>query len=285
MATDATPAPPAAVLGFYLDGPGAFPREPWEGAIPMIADHGFRSVDISAHRGVADATTTTGFSTADRGRLRRLLDRAGLRVGAVVTHVGLADRTRAPGDGNLALDLPAVVDLATDVGAEAVTVHIGGGGDGQAARRRELCVLALQAACDRGKSAGVEVLIDALVPDSLVADPEEFVDLANDVGRSNFGWNADPAFLYAVRADLAACLERLRPWTRHAHLKDVTGRWPEVRWRVPGDGDLDWRDVRDMLGPVHASVEVIARPNHADTTLEVALERSSDVLRQCGWPI
>lgn len=242
----------------------------------MIAARGFTSVDVSAHRGIRGATTTDAFSRAERERLLRLLQENGLRVGAVVTHAGLADRVHDDGGG---LDLISVVDLAADVGAEAVTVHIGVGGKPE----RALCVAAIRRACDRGERAGVHVLLDALVPGSLVTTPAEFEAFAHDVDRPGFGWNADPAFVSAVGAELAPTLQSLMAFTRHAHLKDVTGRWPDVRWQVPGDGDLDWAGLHGQLGDVHVSVEVIAGPDHADTTLEVALDRSSAVLRQTGW--
>lgn len=244
--------------GFYLIGPGSYDHVPWDIGISIVAASGFTSIDVSASKG-ARVATSDGFAFGERAQLRALADAAGLRIEAVVTHLGLADTIRS----GSALDIPGAVEVAGDLGSSIVLVHVGAAGSD----RDELwpaAVAEFRRAADHAAARGITICLDALAPDFLTASPQDVARFLAEVDRPNVGWNFDPAFAFASGFAPADVEEYLGRWIRHVHLKDVRGRYPDVEWQIPGSGDLDqaaWLEVLrriDYEGSVTA--EVIAKP-------------------------
>lgn len=244
--------------GFYLIGPGSYAHVPWDIGIATVAASGFTSIDVSASKGDR-VPTSDGFAKAERRRLRALADAAGLRIEAVVTHLGLADTIRS---GSI-LDISGAAEVAGDLGSSLVLVHVGSAG-AKGGDLWDVAVAEFRQAADSAPAQGLTICLDALAPDFLTPSPQDVARFLADVDRPNVGWNFDPAFAFASGFSPGQIEEHLGRWIRHVHLKDVRGRYPNPEWLIPGSGELDqgaWLDVlrrTDYVGSITA--EVIAKP-------------------------
>jgi sugar phosphate isomerase/epimerase len=269
-------------FGFYINGPTSYAHLAWEDSIPAVARAGFASLDVSATNGVR-VPTSEGFTADERRRLRALADRAGLSIAAVPTHPGLTDTLQSGSP----LDLRGAIDVARDLGSPLVLHHIGG--HATAPRDEEhlwdAAVTHVRDACEYGVEFGIGVCLDAVAPDFLTSSPAEVRRFLVAVDHPNVGWNFDPAYLVACGFDVAATVELLGTWIRHAHIKDVRGTWPAVEWLVPGDGDLDqsaWAAALAGIGFDGAiASEPIARPKGAPErwSIDYACARSMATFR------
>lgn len=274
-------------LGFFPNGAGAYPDVPLLEAIDQVAAAGFGSIDIQAHGGVRDGADSRAYSAAHRRRIRARARSAGIRIGAVVTSPALIDASR----NGPRLDLRSAALLAEDLGAGAVTVHVVtmasdlSSDEARDAALEELAVMAREAG-----DGGVAILIDALYPNSFLGSPGQVGRFLSDLGASNVGWNADPAVLMSAGFDVQRAIRELGPWIRHVHIKGVRGRWPSTEWLLPGDGDLDCRDVVRALRAIGYDGALVAEPvasprGHVGPprwSFREALERSYGALRMAS---
>jgi sugar phosphate isomerase/epimerase len=267
-------------LSFYINGPRSYAHVPFEESIPAVAAAGFTGIDISASAG-AHATDSSGFDTQQRQRLASVAHANGIAIAAVVTHLGLCDSVV----GGAPLDLVAAAEVAADVGSPIVTFHIGEVPAGHAredAWRRT--VTAVRSAIDASPT-GVRIAVDAVSPGFLTRTLDEVAQFLDEVDRPRAAWNYDPAFVLAAGWDPAAAVHQLADWIVHAHVKDVTGRYPSMRWELPGEGDLDHaayvRALRDIGFEGFLAAEVIAMPKGAPSErwpIAHAARRSASVM-------
>lgn len=247
-------------LAFYLNGPGSYAHlEPVE-AMTVVRHLGFTAIDVSASGGER-VVDSRAFTRSARERMRSAATDVGLDISAVVTHLGLTDTLRE----STPLDLVDAVQVATDLDAPFVLVHIGSRPDdpSEAAWRWAGAVEAVRAAADAARPE-VTICLDAVAPDFLTRDVDEVGRFLQDVNRRNVGWNLDPAYLAATDVPLDHALDRLAGWIRHCHLKDVRRHDGQVEWLIPGDGELDLPAVFAALCRIRfggtVTAEVIARP-------------------------
>ena len=90
-----------------------------EPVLEAVAAAGYEGVDVSATW--RDDWDPARMPASARGRYVRVADRLGLEIEAVVTHLGLVGALQQ----DLPLNLKGAVDVARDLGARMVTVHIG----------------------------------------------------------------------------------------------------------------------------------------------------------------
>ncbi len=252
----------------YIDRLGMEPTA----VIPRVAAAGYDSLDLSA---TWRADEDPGLFPAERRReVRRLTDDHGLAIEALVTHLPLLEslvRGRP-------LNLHGAVDLAVELRAPVVTVHIGcpeaSHGPGEAARQAawDMAVGYLRDVCEYAAPAGVRVATDATFPDFLTPTPESVAALVDAVGSPLMGHNYDPCYLALCGQDPAAACAVLGRRVVHAHVKDHAGRYPDWEHRIPGEGTLDhgaWaRALRETGFDGAAAVECFT---------EMPLERALEV--------
>lgn len=204
---------------------------------------------------------------AERRRVRRLLDEAGLAVTAIASHVNLLETDAARLDRvRAALDVAA--DLAADDGPPPVITMGYGTPEGYALQRQVLAERFGELASHAARTGGV-VALEPHVGQAMDL-PERVVWLLEAVSSPHFRLNLDNSHFEVMGRDLDDYLPRLVPWAVHTDLKDQRGRSPDHEFLVPGEGDFDYaRYLRAMhaLGytgyvTVEISVMVQRRPGY-----------------------
>lgn len=204
--------------------------------LARIARTGYAGIDESSTFGAAINSDSV---TADRRKvIRETARRHKLRVEAIVTHASL---TAALGTEQ-ALDLTASIDLASELGGDVVTFHLGG--PRKDIPERELwkqTVAAIKQAADHGDSKHVKLAIDLGVwPEWIVTTSDDLARLFDDVGSDSFGVNFDPSYLAVTGIEPVPFVKRFAARIHHVHLKDHVGKYPKFEHRIPGQGELDY---------------------------------------------
>jgi sugar phosphate isomerase/epimerase len=264
-------------FSFYVNGPGSYAHLPPSRSLPIVAAAGFTAVDISASAG-ARTSDARAFGSKERQSFSRELESARLAVAAVVTHVGLATSLS---EGR-PLDLIEAIEIATDMGSNLVTFHLGTVPAG--AEREHLwgqTIAVVRDAALAARQHGVELAVDAVAPDFLTRSPSELVRFLEAVDRPELGWNFDPAFVESNGWEISSVIDLLSKWIRHVHVKDYRGHYPTQDWLVPGDGVLDHARYIECLrkigfvGSIAAEVIAVRRTDVAERwPIEYAVTRS-----------
>lgn len=206
-----------------------------EPVLEAITAAGYAGIDISATW--RDDLDPARMPAPARSRYTKAADRLGLQVEAVVTHLGLVQALRQ----GLPLNLRGAVDVARDVGATIVTVHVGFADfpmTETGAVWRE-AVAYLQDAAGYAGERGTVIALDGVWHSFLAHSPELILKLMEDVGSPACRHNFDPCYLDLSGHDSERAAALLGPWSVHAHVKDHDGRYPDFRHRIPGEGALD----------------------------------------------
>ncbi|MCS6860395.1 MAG: sugar phosphate isomerase/epimerase [Abditibacteriales bacterium] len=198
-----------------------------ESVLEKVAATGYDGVDVSATwREDLDPAL---FPREARQTLRRTAEQLGLNIEACVTHLPLVPAVW----NSQPLNLPGAVDLAVELGAKIVTVHLGRAGDGCVAWRT--AVKTLRAACAYAEQRGIVVATDAVWRGTILDTPEKVVQLIEDVGSPALKHNFDPCYLNICGFDPAEATAMLAPHIVHVHVKDYRGRYPHFEHLIPGD--------------------------------------------------
>jgi sugar phosphate isomerase/epimerase len=203
--------------------------------LETVAAAGYAGLDVSA---TWRADLDPALMPAEvRRTYRETAARLGLKIEAAVTHLPLVN---ALWDGQ-PINLPGAVDVAVDVGAAGVTVHLGGPGHtGRSeAEAWDTAVAALREAAAYAGERGRWLACDAVFPGCLTDTPDKVLRLVEDVGSPHFGHNYDPCYLAASGFDPAEAARTLREVIRHAHVKDKRGNFPQFDHLIPGEGEID----------------------------------------------
>lgn len=204
--------------------------------LARIAKTGYSGIDESSTFG--EAINSGSVSAERRKRIRESAREQKLRVEAIVTHAELTSRLET----DEPLDLNASIDLASDLGGDLVTFHLGG-------PRKDLAppalwaktVAAIKAAADYGDARHVRLAVDlGIWPKWIVTTPDELARLFDDVESESFGVNFDPSYLAITDIDPVAFVKRFAGRIRHGHLKDHVGKYPHWEHHIPGQGELDY---------------------------------------------
>lgn len=243
--------------------------------LETVAAAGYAGIDISA-------TWRTDLDPAQmpaevRRTYRETAARLGLQIEAVVTHLPLINAlwNRQP------INLPGAVEVAVDVGAAGVTVHLGGPGETDREEEAwETAVSALRGAAAYAGERGRWLACDAVFPGCLTDTPEKVLRLIEAVGSPHFGHNYDPCYLAASGFDPAEAARRLGAVIRHAHVKDKRGNFPQLEHRIPGEGEMDHASWTAALAETgfRGYLAVECFPNHP-------LERACTVAFQALSPV
>lgn len=220
-------------IGFYtfsyIDKLG----QPIEAVLEQVAAAGYEGLDVSAtwH----DDLDPGLFPREARATLRRTADRLGLDIEACVTHLPMVEAVK----NGQPLNLPAAVDLAVELGAKVVTVHVGGAQDTDDAWRT--AVATLSKACSYSEPRGITIATDGIWPPTILDSPERVLKLIEDVGTPALQHNFDPCYLHICGLDPIDAIEMLAAHIAHVHVKDHKGSYPHFEHLIPGEagGEMD----------------------------------------------
>jgi sugar phosphate isomerase/epimerase len=201
-----------------------------------IARTGYCGIDESSTYG---PHLNSDSVTAERRQLiRETAKKNQLRVEAIISHGELTGSLFAAEK----LDLKSAIDLAADLGGDVTTFHLGGPVKGVSPDEVwNKTVAAIKDAASYGDTRHVRLAIDlGPWPEWIVKSGDDLAKLFADVGSKSFGVNYDPSYLTVMGIDPVKFAERFGGRIRHVHLKDHTGRYPDFKHKLPGQGELDY---------------------------------------------
>jgi len=230
-----TDTEPPMKLGFYTYSYIDRLAMEIEPVLEGVAAAGFDGLDVSATwRNDLDPAL---MPASVRSRYVKAAEGLGLEIESVVTHLGLVQALRE----NLPMNLNGAVDVARDLGARLVLFHIGFADFAMAETGAvwNAVVEHLKNAARYAEKHGVAIALDGIWSSFLAHAPELIVQMIDNVGSPAFRHNFDPCYLALSGhpPDQAAAL--LGPLSVHAHVKDYSGRYPDFKHRIPGEGVLD----------------------------------------------
>jgi sugar phosphate isomerase/epimerase len=203
---------------------------------------------------------------AERVRLRRLLDDAGLALTAIASHVNLLEA-----DAEQLDRIRTTLDLASDVagsGTPPPVITMGyGTPEGYSDQRHVLAERFGELAAYASKTGGV-VALEPHVGQATDL-PEKVVWLLDAVGSPHFRLNLDNSHFEVMGRDLDDYLPLLVPYAVHTDLKDQRGRSPDHEFLVPGEGDFDYARY---LKAMHA----LGYAGFVTVEISVMIQRRSD---------
>jgi len=267
-------------LAFYTYSYTDRRRLPVEECFGYIARIGYVGIDESGTYGPSEDPHSV---TPERRKLiHDTAQRFGLSVEAVVTHAELTTTIAH----QQPLDLRGTVELAADLGASAVTFHMGGSTPGSVeAKLWSNVVKEIQNAARAAANRHISLLVDGIWPGWIVSTPESLQRLFEDVGEENFGVNFDPCYLTLMGVDPVAFVRGFAARIWHAHLKDYVGCYPQWEHRIPGEGKMDYVRVFAALAEASfsGSMAVECFPNMPfEEACTRGYEAMTTALREAG---
>ncbi|HZQ99174.1 MAG TPA: sugar phosphate isomerase/epimerase [Chloroflexota bacterium] len=244
----------------------AFPRLPIERQVAIVRDQGYVAIELVSGAGYPlDACAT---DAAERRRIRRLVDDAGLRLVSVAGHADPIEPDPDKRAANLAR-LRAGLDLVADLRVPCLVAMGYGKPETYEADRHKLADVFGELA-RYAEARGVVLALEPHVGQAIDL-PEKVTWLLDAVGSPHFRLNFDNSHFECMGRDVDEYVPPLVPFSVHTHLKDQRhGSYPNHQFLVPGEGDFDYpRYLRAMQAAgyrgavtVEISVMVQRRPDY-----------------------
>lgn len=213
----------------------AFADRPLEEGLRIIAEAGYTSVELCLENPDLNPLELT----PERVKaIRALLDETGLELAAISyhgVHDQLEDRRRRNS---------AAIDLLSEFGAQVYVV---------ASRREEPARLHSQwdeavqlyrELADKCAPHGCRLAIEPQ-PGLVVRNTEDLINMLRSCAHPNLAGNLDVAHAMVTADDLEWAIYQLGPRLASVHVADVSGGTHEHL--VPGQGEVDFGELRDML--------------------------------------
>ena len=262
-------------------------------AVRRIADHGYDGVELlgdDPHAYFPD------FGDEDRESVAAALDETGLGVSNINANTAMGYYDDAPpssffdptivtaDDDDRAWRIEytkRAIDLADAVDSPAVCVATGRPLPGTLpSEAYDYLLDSLHEILDYAEDRDVEVGIE-YEPELLVENTDEVLELIDEVGRSSLGINLDVGHAAVYGEDLTETIHRSAGHITGVHLEDIAGgRRGKHYHLVPGDGDLDFREIFDAFDDIgydgYATLELYTYPDEPDA----AASRSYEALEE-----
>ncbi|MDA0838177.1 MAG: sugar phosphate isomerase/epimerase [Planctomycetota bacterium] len=215
----------------FIDGANM----PIEEVLEMVAAQGYAGIDVCATRDDLDDPSL--FPQDDRRAYLDTSERLGLEIVGVVTNLPMIN---AVWEGR-SINIPGAVDLALDINAQLVTVHIGTleGTGNSFDLAWESAVEHLTDVCKYAEEREVFVAIDGIRPNALLDSMEKVLELIRVIGSPILKVNFDPCSLTFAELDPIEVAKELSDLICHVNIKDYKGTYPDHQPHIPGNGKLD----------------------------------------------
>ncbi|QLG47987.1 sugar phosphate isomerase/epimerase family protein [Natrinema halophilum] len=250
-------------------------------AVRRIADHGYAGVELlgdDPHAYFPD------FGDDERDELLEALDGSDIAVSNVNANTAMGYYTDAPPS---AFFEPSVIraddaarewrvdytkraiDLAKTVDSPAVCLATGRPLPGTLpAEAHESLRKSLDEILDYAVAGDVEIGIE-FEPELLVENTDEVLALIEDVGQDSLGVNLDVGHAAVYGEDVAESIRASAGSITGVHLEDIVGGPRGKHYhRIPGEGDLDFRNIFNALDDIgydgFATVELYTYPDEPD---------------------
>ncbi|MDP6355400.1 MAG: sugar phosphate isomerase/epimerase [Planctomycetota bacterium] len=208
---------------------------PIEEVLEVAAAQGYTGIDICATRGNLDDPSL--FPQDDRRAYLDSSERLGLEIVAVVTNLPMIN---AVWEGR-PINIPGAVDLALDIDAKLVTLHIGTleGTDNSFDLAWESAVEHLTDVCKYAEEREILVALDGIRPNALLDSTQKVLELVRAINSPILKLNFEPCSLAFANLDPLEVTSELSDLICHVHVKDYKGTYPDHQPHIPGNGKLD----------------------------------------------
>lgn len=245
------------------------PKLPVDAALAHLAAIGFDGVELTVIPGFSTELDT--LDSAERRRIRKLLDQHGLGLPAVAAHQPLlATEAEVHAENWRRLTASAIlcVDLAgTDVVPVLNTTL--GSDPNEWDSQQDLILERVGVLVDYCSNREVVLAIEPHVGDGLNS-PERSLWLLEEIGSPYLKLNFDISHFEVQGMPTGKVIQLLAPHSVHTHVKDQRGVVPDYEFLIPGEGPFDFAAYLNLMrragynGYVTAevSMQVQGRPDY-----------------------
>ncbi|MEZ4532335.1 MAG: sugar phosphate isomerase/epimerase [Thermomicrobiales bacterium] len=209
---------------------------PIDDAVRHCAALGFDGLELTIIPGwPTDATTMTGI---ERKRIRRLYDDAGLELCGISGNVDLLADDAVANEARLR----SYLDFAAEIqhpGDELIVTTVSGATPGEWDARKGELVEIVGRLAEYAHERGVMVGMEPHVAHALCM-PDDAVWLIEQVGSPGATIHFDISHFNVQGIPMVESVVKLTPVSRHTHIKDERGRYPEHEFLIPGEGEMDY---------------------------------------------
>lgn len=222
-------------LGYSTWG---MPTVPIDTAVRHIAGLGYTGIEITVNPGWVTELST--LDRAERQRILGLVRQHNLALPAVGAHT---DLLRSPEEHQAILErLCTAMDLAVDWSIDGTVPYVlttPGGKPEQYDSVKELLAERLQELGEEAAKRGVIIALEAHVGASLDT-PQHTVEVLSMVQSPNIRLNFDISHFNVMGVPIAESVQAMVPYAVHTHIKDESGRYPDHKFLIPGEGVFDY---------------------------------------------
>lgn len=209
---------------------------PIDVAVRHCAALGFDGLELTIIPGwTTDAATMTD---AERKRIRRLYDDAGLELCGISGNVDLLADDAVANEARLR----SYLDFAAEIqhpGDELIVTTVSGATPGEWDVRKGELVEIVGRLAEYAHERGVMVGLEPHVAHALCM-PDDAVWLIEQVGSPGATIHFDISHFNVQGIPMEESVAKLTPVSRHTHIKDERGRYPEHEFLIPGEGEMDY---------------------------------------------
>ncbi|WCK56301.1 sugar phosphate isomerase/epimerase [Aneurinibacillus sp. Ricciae_BoGa-3] len=279
-------------------GTNAFTRFPLVKAIEQIHAHGYDGVEILADAPHAFAST---ISTEEISKVYRVLQNTGIpvsninantatgfypslfRSGEVIFEPSLCSNDEETRRNRIEYTKQCI-DLAVEWGATCISVTSGRslpGNPPHTAYRNFYHSLneVLDYAVKKDICVGIEY-----EPGLLIENSVELIQLFQDLPCPNLGVNLDIGHCQVIGEPLAETISKFSDKIWNVHLEDIRGC--KHYHLVPGDGDIDFKEVLDALKSINyqqfITMELYTYNDAPDDAAKRSLSYLKDIISENG---
>ncbi|WP_222918799.1 sugar phosphate isomerase/epimerase family protein [Natrinema sp. SYSU A 869] len=258
-------------------------------AIRRIADHGYAGVELL---GDEPHAYFPEFDDDDRDAVLKALEETGLAVSNINANTAMGYYDDAPPS---AFFEPSVIraddearewrveytkraiDLAEAVDSPAVCLATGRPLPGTMPEEaHDYLRGSLHEILDYAEARDIEVGIE-FEPELLIENTEEVLELIDEIGRDSLGINLDVGHAAVYGEDVAESIRASAGSITGVHLEDIVGgRRGKHYHRIPGEGDLEFREIFNALADIgydgFATLELYTYPDEPDWAAREAYE-------------
>ena len=245
------------------------PTLPIDTALEHLAALGFDGVELTVIPGFSTELDT--LDSAERKRIRQLLDRHGLDLPAVAAHqpmLSTEDDVHAENWRRLTASAGLCVDLAGTDGVPVLNTTLGSNPN-EWNSQQNLILERVGALVDYCISREVVLAIEPHVGDGLNS-PERSLWLLEEINSAYLKLNFDISHFEVQGMSTAQVVQLLAPHSAHTHVKDQRGLVPDYEFLIPGEGPFDFVEYLKLMQKAgyddyitaEVSMQVQGRPDY-----------------------
>ena len=262
----------------------AFKKFTLDEAIEMIADIGFKGVEILGDR---PHLYPPDFDDGQLARLRELLDNNDMKITNLnsFTLFAVGDTYLPswiePDKERREIRIQHTLDslkVAKQIGCPNISIPPGGPLDGMARpEAMQLFYQGLERVVPMAEELGIMILVEP-EPDLMIETSAQFKGFIKDVQSNAVGLNFDIGHFFCVKEDPKRAFEELFQWVGHVHIEDIDPN-RKHNHLIAGRGGIDFKAVITSMAHLGYRGDISLELYTYQDTPEEAGRESLDYLR------